>query len=506
MSWTDWGKRFRRERASETDRRDLTFRQWLSKFHPRFRLYRLHSELVDVADRIASGEIKRAMFFIPPRHGKSETMSRLFTAYLLWRFPDKFVGLSSYSAELAYSLSRASRENYRVTGGEMDPAARAIRHWQTVERGGLWACGVGGPATGKGYHFGDIDDPLKNAKEAQSAIIREGQKEWYQSVWLTRMEPDAALWLIMTRWNPEDLGGWLLSVEMAEAAAVEAGEEDAQPENWYIVYLPAICEKPEDRPEFPSTCTVHPDWREPGEPLCPERYPLARLKKLMKQLGAYFWSALFQQTPTPKDGLFFHTAEIEFVEALPASAKPKQSRAWDIGATEDGDPTASARMAGPCKDGYFYILHGEEVQLNTAKRDKHIRQVAVSDGQMVRQRLPQDPGAAGKSQAEAFIKLLKGFAVRCRPVSKKKELRADPFSSQVNAGNVKIVVPGISQARYGLPAWVRLILERLRTFPLHPRDDLVDALSDAFDELQRPGAGQPAAGGKESEIVERLRQ
>jgi len=89
---------------------------------------------------------------MPPRHGKSETVSRLFSAYYLHRHPERWVAITSYAAELAFTLSRAARDNYLGAGGSLKDDAAAVKHWETGKGGGLWATGVGGPATGKGFH------------------------------------------------------------------------------------------------------------------------------------------------------------------------------------------------------------------------------------------------------------------------------------------------------------------------------------------------------------------
>jgi hypothetical protein len=124
----------------------------------------------------------------------------------------------------------------------------------------LWAAGVGGPITGKGGNLLIIDDPIKNAEEAASETIRAKHKDWYGSTLYTRLEPAGALVVVQTRWNEDDLSGYLLDSEKDE------------PECWHIVNMPAIAE---DEPqEFPLSCTMEPDDRLPGEALNPERYPL----------------------------------------------------------------------------------------------------------------------------------------------------------------------------------------------------------------------------------------
>jgi predicted phage terminase large subunit-like protein len=83
----------------------------------------------------------------------------------------------------------------------------------------------------------------------------------------------------------------------------------------------------------------------------------------------------------------------------------------------------------------------------------------------------------------AFTRLLAGFSVVVHPVSGRKELRADGFSAQVNAGNVCIVRGD----------WNTALIEELRTFPVGKNDDQVDAASDAFVELVQPEAPKTAA-------------
>ena len=209
----------------------MSFRRFAEQTNPSYIWYPHCEAIASLLDRVTEGQIRRLMIFMPPRHSKSETISRLYSAYYLLRYPDRWVGLNSYASELAYTLSRASRENYVKAGGTLHGAASAVKHWQTDGRGGLWAAGVGGPITGKGFHLGIIDDPLKNAEEAASATIRAKQKEWYRSTFYTRQEPGASIVIIQTRWHQDDLSGWLLDAE-----------ESDSPEGWWVTSMPAIAE------------------------------------------------------------------------------------------------------------------------------------------------------------------------------------------------------------------------------------------------------------------------
>ena len=466
---------FSRRSPALGKKQQLSFREFIRGVNPRYQFYPHVDKLIDVLERVAADELKRLMIFMPPRHGKSEVVSRLFIAYYLYLYPERFVGINSYAAELAYTFSRSARDNFTRNGGELKGDASAVKHWETVSGGGLWAAGVGGPITGKGFNLGIIDDPLKNAEEAASEKIRTRQKEWYSSTFYTRAEPDAAIIIIQTRWNEDDLSGWLL--------AEEAGEE---PECWHVISMAAIKEK--QPPEIPATCTLEPDDRTVGEPLCNERYSLKALKRFMHRLGAYFWNALFQQRPRPREGGMFKRGNFEIVDASPARAI--RVRWWDRAATaDDGDWSVGLRMA--YAGGIYYIEDVVRGQWSAGERDRIIRQTAVLDGIGVKQWGEQEPGSSGKDAAQAFIRLLAGFPVETEPSTGSKEVRAGPLSSQTEAGNVKLV----------RGEWNKAFIDEVSDFPHGKHDDQVDGASGAFNKLAAQVAEANPLGDKAQEAI-----
>lgn len=448
------------ERAKQT----LSFAEFIREVNPRFQFYAHAKQLIAVLQRVADGEIDRLLVFMPPRHSKSETVSRLFTAYYLYRYPARWVGLNSYAAELAYTLSRNARENYVTGGGLLNEDAYAVRHWETQAGGGLWAAGVGGPITGKGFSLGVIDDPLKNAEEAASTTAREKQKDWYRSTFYTRAEPDAAIVVIQTRWNEGDLSGWLLSEE-------ESG--DHEPERWHVVNMPAIAE--EKPREFPASCTVESDARPKGAALCPERYPMARLKKIEQRIGQYFWGALYQQRPTALEGGLFKRSFFDIVGAAPADAR--RVRYWDkAGSTgQDSDYTAGVLMAVDA-DGVYTVQDVVRGQWSALERERIIRQTAELDGRDVPIWVEQEPGSGGKESAQATVRSLAGWRVYAERVTGDKLTRAQPFAAQAEARNVRLVRGG----------WNSVFLDELTMFPNGRHDDQCDAASGAFAKLARP--------------------
>ena len=178
----------------------------------------------------------------------------------------------------------------------------------------------------------------------------------------------------------------------------------------------------------------------------------------------------------PSAGMYFKRSYFDVVDAAPATAV--RVRCWDLAATdaEEGstpDWTVGLR-ASRDERGVFYVEHVERFQASPEKVERAILALAESDGRGVRIRLPQDPGQAGKAQAQYLTRQLAGFDIRTKRVTGGKVTRAMPASAQAEAGNIKIV----------RGAWNEAFLTELENFPgTSSKDDQVDTLSDAIEEL-----------------------
>jgi predicted phage terminase large subunit-like protein len=260
---------------------------------------------------VTLGPIRRLLVTMPPRHGKSELISRFLPAWFLGAFPERRVLLASYESDFAAGWGRKARdvlEEYGpyIFGVHVRRSSFAAHRWEVVRvltheqrcaiatdhesaadrmasssLGGMTTAGVGGPITGKGADLLIIDDPIKNAEQANSRTWREKTWEWYQSVAYTRLEPAGRIVLIQTRWHMDDLAGKLL------AEAVRGGDA------WEVINLPALAEAND------------PLERVPGEPLWPERFGRDRLREIRRTLGEYWWTAMYQQRPVPREGAIF---------------------------------------------------------------------------------------------------------------------------------------------------------------------------------------------------------
>ncbi len=242
-------------------------------------------------EAVKSGESPRLFISMPPRHSKSETMTKKFPAWVIGNNPDFEIIIASYNMDLARDFGKIARDTYKEhsksgTGiffNEIDRDKSAGDDWGISEhRGAVVSTGVGGSATGKGAHIAIIDDPFKNREEANSRLQRDKVWAWYQSTIRTRLAPGGGIIIIQTRWHEDDLVG-RIAKEM----------ENGTGESFESIVLPAIAEENDIL------------GRKIGEPLWEERYGISELENIKKAIGSREFSALYQQKPQIEDGGLF---------------------------------------------------------------------------------------------------------------------------------------------------------------------------------------------------------
>ena len=227
-----------------------------------------------IAAAIAQGG-KRLMIHAPPRHGKSWLTSYWLPTWYLETFPSQRVILGAYGAEISEEWGRRVRNEFSSNAmltTKLRDDSKAAGRWNTPQGGGMMAVGVGGALSGFGGNLIILDDLIKNWQDAHSKTVRDHLYDWWKSTLYTRAEPGATIVIAMTRWTAEDLPATL---------------RNEHPEDWEVINLPALAEDND------------PMGRAKGEPLCPARYDADALKKIMIDVGAPVWHALYQQRPDP---------------------------------------------------------------------------------------------------------------------------------------------------------------------------------------------------------------
>ena len=423
---------------------------------PTYRFPKHIALTIDALEKLERGEIRRLMVFWPPRHGKSHLCSIKFPSWCLGRNPDRPIIHSSYALSLSRNFSRKTRAV--VEGNEFGlvfPTVKTSRDSRSVDnweidgfKGGMIASGAGGSITGHGAGIFIIDDPIKNRQEADSEVIQEKLFDWYRNVALTRLEPNGAMLLMLTRWNKNDLAGRILETE----------------KDWVVLNIPALIEtEKQEKDDLIG--------RKIGDALWPERYPAEELQKIRSKSGGRAWSALYQGNPLDESNRIIRRDWIRWYDELP----PETSRGGGID-TATSLKTTADRMAFDevCKDkeGFLYV---DDVLCE--------RLTVQAFSSFYVNRVKTRPFAATKIEENAAGEAIRQVIVTdCRKngasphpegfkTSTDKAVRVSEFSAMIENGTIKF--------KRGNKK-VEELVEHLIDFPQGAIDDDVDALGFAI--------------------------
>ena len=417
-----------------------------------------HLALIEQACLEAIDTGGRLILSTSVRHGKSQYASKWLTAWYLASHPDRRVILAAHEADFAARWGRAARdiltEYGHLYGVSVSQASSAANRWDLARPhyGGMLTVGVGGSPIGRGADLCVVDDPIKSYADAMSPLVRQRLKDWWTGTMVSRIEPGGAVIVIMARWHEDDLAGFLLK---------------AQPGEWKEVRLPAIADDPDD-----------PLGREIGEPLWPERFSAAELQRRRVEtslsLGEAVWLAQYQQRPSSPTGGLFPEVQWLFVPAVNVELEPiRWVRGWDLAATEGGGDYTVGVLLGRTHDGRTLVRDVQRGQWSAAEVRDRIVKVAGSDPLGTKIEMPQDPGQAGKDQAQQLARLLAGYSVHTEPQTGSKEVRANGWAAAQQGGLVMLFEA----------EWNGEFVAEHSGFPRGTHDDQVDAAATAFNAL-----------------------
>ncbi len=451
--------------ATEEQGPDLSFREFVESTVS-FKLHSWQSDfLCPLLERMRTEKGLRIALHGPPQYGKSVITSQRLPAYLIGCDPSTRVGLACYNETHSTGFGQVVKdlmlgpefvEAFPDAKARIDkdaPAARfatEARKAKADAQPSFLAMGLLSGFTGKGVDHLVVDDPYKSAEEAKSQTINEKVWRWWSQTAGPRIPDTANVVVMFHRYHEDDFAGRLLS---------EGG--------WEYYRFPAIADANEDGSD--------PTGRTVDELLSPMRSREWLEKQKARDIFTFLGQ--FQGTPRPEEGGFFNTGRFQYCDRSEVPLKLTKVRAWDLAATKGaGDWTVGVLMGHELATDRFFVLDVVRGRWATDERNKIIRETAERDGTDVKIHGPQDPAAAGKDAALAFTRNLIGFKVKTEPVSGAKHLRADPYSAQVNGGNVTLVrdtwnVPFVNEHKAFIP---------LNTAGV---DDQIDASSDSFNEL-----------------------
>lgn len=405
--------------------------------------------------RIMSGDNKRLIVTMPPRYLKSIAISVAWPAWMLGHNPQLRFVCVSYSADLAAKHANDCRSvmqsdwyeqlfpNTRLQKGSM-----AEMDFRTTRGGGRLSTSVGGTLTGRGGDIIVIDDPIK-PDDAHSETARRNVLTWFSNTLLSRLNDKqrGAIVLVMQRLHEEDLAGHQL----------ETG-------GWGHLSLPAIAESDLEI-AIGEGRIKH--FRE-GDVLHPERESLAQLEQLRHSMGAATFSAQYQQSPVPLDGLHVKKAWLRRYQALPEkTAGDCIVQSWDTASKDGVFNDYSVCVTALIRKREIYILDVYRAKLQFPDLKRRVQELAIKWQANVL--LIED--AASGQQLLQLLRLEKPSGVP-RPIARKPEgdkvTRFAAQSHRIEAG--ELLLP------HAAP-WLGDFERELLGFPNLKYDDQVDALT-----------------------------
>lgn len=435
----------------------------------------LTEQLMKLARWVAEGEPKEYDLFIniPPGTTKSITCTIMFPVWcwINWHWMRFITG--SYSSDLSWEHADYSRDlirserfqrlfpglrikrdkdskgNFRIQKDTLDDEGNVIK---TELGGSRYSTSVGGTTTGFHAHIIIVDDPLNPRKATSEAEIRNAN-HWMDHTLSTRKidKEVTPLVLIMQRLHQSDPTGHIL---------------DKENKKIFHICLPGETRNYFEEVKPPDLAACYVD-----DLLDPVRLSWSALEELEADLGQYGYAGQIGQKPTPPGGGMFKVDHLQIVD----SVKPGKTviSYWDkAGSDGKGAYTVRVKMT-KLFNGKFVIMDVKRGQWGSGEREDIIRETAEADGRDVIIWIEQEPGSGGKESAEGTIRNLSGFVCKKECPTGDKVYRADPFSVQVNNGNVLLL----------RAPWNKVYVDELRFFPFSTYKDQVDASSGAFNKL-----------------------
>lgn len=425
---------------------------------------RHHDATARVIEEVVAGNIAFLILVEPPRHGKSEQVSRRLPAWFMGKFPHQHGVVATYNDDFAADFGKDVRSivnlpQYKQVfpGVRLQRGGGASDRLQTVQ-GGQWSfVGRGGSLTGRGSHILIIDDLIKDDKEAQSKAIRDQAWNWFVKVAMTRRMGKKLVIMTFTRWHADDPIGRLTDTENPHYSAELA-------EKIKIICLPAIAEDDD------------PLGRAPGEPLWadgPDKFDLEFLKE-QRSLDPLAFAALYQGRPSLMDGDLFKRENVRFYgpgtdTPLPDALRVYAASDHAVATGQRNDPSCLLKV-GIDANNDIYLL---ECDWRKMPSDVAVEaMLAMAGGKHKPLLWWAESGHISKSLGPFLNKrmLETGTYINIQektPVSDKAQ-RAQSIAARVAMG--KVFFPKTA-------LWTEKAISEMMAFPNGTHDDFVDALA-----------------------------
>lgn len=273
--------------------------------NPGFCMTHFHRYLCEQIQQFLEHQSDKAMeillLSVPPRHGKSYTVTETLPSWYLGKHPDANVIICSYEGTFAESFSRRNRDKFNeyateVFGVKPNDKVQGVALWETEDGGRCRAAGLKGGITGFGADLFIIDDPIKNQEAADSeTILAKIHDEMGPSV-QSRIHPGGKLIVIQTRWVENDVIGYI--------------EKNWSEYVYKSIMLPCECEDetndPLGRHLGDSLMGEHlGDYDLPQRIRNDNKWLKSKKMLVLAGEGERVWNALYQCRPSAMNGNLF---------------------------------------------------------------------------------------------------------------------------------------------------------------------------------------------------------
>ncbi len=408
-----------------------------------------------------TGNIKRLIITLPPRHLKSICASVAFPAWALGHDPSLRIIAASYSTELARrhaldcrSVMEAGWYRSIFSRTRIHPDKNTELEFMTTTRGFRLTTSVGGTLTGRGGNLIIIDDPMKPS-EAMSDVKREAVQHWFDGTLYSRLDDKSedVIVLIMQRLHVDDLVGHVL-----------------EQEPWTHINIPAVAEAPQ-RFQIGLDRFVE---RRPGDLLHPEREPRATLDHIKATLGTYNFSAQYQQEPVPAGGTMIKSHWFRTYDTVPARDSRQQIvQSWDTASKANELSDYSVCTTWHVVGETYYLVDVFRKRLEYPELKRMVSNLAAhwaADAVLIED----------KSSGTQLIQDLRHehslHPIAITPVED-KVTRMSAQSAKIEAG--RVLVPASAP-------WLHDFQTEILQFPHGRHDDQIDSVSQFLGWVTRP--------------------
>lgn len=452
-------------------------------------------------EAVSRSEIKRLIINIPPGHMKSMLVSIFFPVWLWINDPSKQIlstshsmGFSSRDTGRARELIESEwfKERWHI---ELRDDQNAKTDYKNTRFGFRMAKPFSKLTGGRGNIL-IIDDPM-SVDDAKSITERMNVKDtMLQSVpsRLNDLENDAII-IIAQRLHMEDIVGVIQ----------DAGLE------YDILSIPALYEGDK---VFNTSLKLEDPRTEIGELIFPAKFSAKAMSEMEKSLGAYAWSAQYQQNPVPATDGYFNQDWLLWYEE---DERPKAKEMFvymttDHAPSGKGDFNAGV-IWGVDHKGHYWLL------------DAYHKQTNIMDALGV-----QSVAGEYELMSEGFIPMLEKWKpIYWIPEDDNSWKSFEPFAKNImrDTGTAHTVIKPIptrggDKEAKNMPfaaacqnGMVHLpkhntkaqeLVTQMLTFPVGKHDDFIDAAGHIFraSQIWRGVVNKPAAPRKEIDGYRRM--